>query len=128
MIEFIKLGAFFQIITISVISSLATLIFKHTYKRVTKKHIYTFNVFFNLVLILIENLILCAWYGNVYLIFDLWAIIQILIYWYGCICVSQLFYDKAKEILKAFGIDLSIEIYIKKLKEVVSQWIKYWCQ
>lgn len=128
MIEFIKLGAFFQIITISVISSLTTLIFKHTYKRATKKHIYTFNVFFNLVLILIENLILCAWYGNVYLILDLWAIIQILIYWYGCICVSQLFYDKAKEILKAFGIDLSIEVYIKKLKEVVSQWIKYWCQ
>lgn len=117
MIEFIKLGAFAQIITISAISSLATLIFKHSNKRITKKHIYTFNVLFNLVLILIENLILCNWYGNIALILDLWAIFQILIYWYGCICVSQLFYDKLKEILKEFDIDLSIKVLIYKVKE-----------
>ena len=100
MIEFIKLGAFAQIITISAISSIATLIFKHSGKRITKKNVYTFNVLFNLVLILIENLILCSWYGNIALILDLWSIMQILIYWYGCICVSQLFYDKVKEIKK----------------------------
>ena len=121
MIELIKLGTFFQIVFISAISSIATLIFKHSNKRITKKHIYTFNVLFNLVLILIENLILCSWYGSLLLIFDLWAIMQLLVYWYGCICVSQLFYDKIKEICKELEINLSVEILVYKTKEKVKE-------
>lgn len=121
MIEFIKLGAFAQIITISTISSIATLIFKHSNKRITKKHVYTFNVMFNLVLILIENLILCSWYGNMLLIFDLWAIMQIIIYWYACISVSQLFYDKTKEIIKALDIVSKIKILLQKVKEKITR-------
>ena len=124
MIEFIKLGAFAQIITISAISSIATLIFKLYRKTILKKQIYLFNILFNVGLILFENIILFNWYGNLLLLFDIGALFQLIIYSYGCICVSQLFYDKAKEINKELKIDIYMVELIKTLKNNISEGIK----
>lgn len=125
MIEFIKLGAFFQIVFISTISSIATLIFKHSNKRITKNHVYIFNILINLILILIENLILCYWYGNMLLIFDLWSIMQILIYWYACVCVSQSFYDKAKEINKGLNLIIKLQNITTIIKSKCIKFLDY---
>ena len=89
-----------QVALIASLSSILTFSIKKIDRNINKRTIFLLNLIFNALLVLCVNVSYFCYIGSWFSIDIVNVIIQVLTYVYVCTLLSQIFYDKLKDIEK----------------------------